>query len=408
MLETIREYALEQLNLSGDSDAVHRRQAAYFQVLAEAGAPVQLYDAPELTWVQLMGTELDNVRAALHWSHSASGAARPGLRLAAALSVFSFGHGYVSDARGWLEGALAHAEAEQLADVNLIAQAMTRLGELYASQCNYTAAQYQIAHSLSLFELAADRRQSAYVLQQLGWVAREAGDANTARLRQEAGLALYRELGIETGMAWALVTLGEVIVMLEEASLATPILEEGLALSRKIGLVQGMGWALNHLGHVAQIEGDFVLAKQRHEESLPLFQVSGVVNNGVLGEAWAFQGLGETALAQGDASRAAAHLRRALALFASLGDKGGQAWCLAGLAGVAVFNEAPERAARLWGAEEAVRLRLGKRPAPASRATHERLVVVAKQQLGEKAYAVEFAEGAKLTVELAITLTSID
>ncbi|HLY26500.1 MAG TPA: hypothetical protein VKQ72_09185, partial [Aggregatilineales bacterium] len=145
--------------------------------------------------------------------------------------------------------------------------------------------------------------------------------------------------------------------------------------------------------------------RRRHEASLPLFRETATQHLGNLGEAFAYQGLGETALAQGgDAALAARHLHHALALFRDLGYQSGQAWCLAGLAGAAELDEDPERAARLWGAAEVQRQAIGCRPAPAARATRERLTTAASEQLGEEAFDAAWAEGQAMTMEQAIEL----
>ena len=77
-------------------------------------------------------------------------------------------------------------------------------------------------------------------------------------------------------------------------------------------------------------------------------------------------------------------------------------WCLAGLGSAAALNEEPEQAARLWGAAEQLRTALGCRPAPAARATYERLLVLARVQLGEGAFAGAWAAGEVLSLEQAV------
>jgi non-specific serine/threonine protein kinase len=153
---------------------------------------------------------------------------------------------------------------------------------------------------------------------------------------------------------------------------------------------------------VAQLQGDYERARQLHGESLSLFRrFNGAHNFGV---AWAFQGLGETALALGDAMLAATQLAKALSLSRDLEDRAGIAWCLAGLAGVAVLDEEPEHGARLWGAAEALRQSIGARHAPAARATRERLMAAAREQLGDVAFDAEWAAGQALTIEQALAL----
>jgi tetratricopeptide (TPR) repeat protein len=347
----------------------------------------------------------DNLRAALAQARVTVDGAERGLRLVVATTGLWMGHGYWSEGRGWLEAALAKADADQLQDVGIRATALQFLAHLAGLQGDYASTQARGTESLRLFQELGNKEKSAQLLcQVLGWSAREQGDAATARKYLEAGIALFRELGEQWDIAFGLVTLGEVAVMQEDAAEATALLEEGLALARAQQNRPCMPWALNHLGHVAQIQGEYKRARRLHEESLPLFHETATLNLGNLGEAWANHGLGETALAEGDAELAATHLAKALVFFRDLGDRAGTSWCLAGLAGAAALDEEPERAARLWGAAEALRQSLGARHAPASRATRERLTAFAREQLGEEAFAAAWAEGQVMTMEQAIEL----
>src|SRR5207249_1739563 len=69
MLETIREYALAQLELSGDADALRRRHAEYYLVLAQRADP-ELRGSEQSIWFNRLASENDNVRAALTWSQT--------------------------------------------------------------------------------------------------------------------------------------------------------------------------------------------------------------------------------------------------------------------------------------------------------------------------------------------------
>jgi predicted ATPase len=402
MLETIRQYALAKLAASGEADDVRKRHATYYLALAEAGLSSYPGQSAAPAWLDRMAIEHDNLRAALTWAQSAVGDAELGLRLAGAIGRFWAGGGYWIEASNWLKGALEHADAEGVEYAPARARVHQALGDFLALQGVYTAGRAQMAASLKLVQDSGDLPFYAYVVGRLGWLAREQGDAVNARLRLEESLAIRRDLGDAVGIAWALVTLGEVAVLQEEPARATSLLEESQTLFRAQEITEGIAWALNHLGHVAQILGKYDEATRFHNKSLPLFRESGRQNLGDLGPAWAFQGLGETALAQGNAILAMTHLTNALVLFRDLGDRAGMAWCLAGLAGVTVVNEDPERAAWLYGAAEGLRQAIGARQAPAARATRERLMAAAREQLGDVAFDAEWAEGQAMTLEQAI------
>jgi len=157
---------------------------------------------------------------------------------------------------------------------------------------------------------------------------------------------------------------------------------------------------LNHLGHAAQLRREYARAEQLHQQTLAVFiERLGDRSTGVM---WAYQGLGETALGQADATTARQWLRAGLRLSRDLGGRIMIAWCLAGLGSADVLDEELERAARLWGAAEHLRVTLGCRPAPAARVNYERLLVQARAQLGEEAFAAAWAVGEALSLEQAI------
>jgi tetratricopeptide (TPR) repeat protein len=189
--------------------------------------------------------------------------------------------------------------------------------------------------------------------------------------------------------------------MLEDIAWATALLEEALTKQRELGNSEWIGWALVRLGRAAQLQGEYDRARQLHEERLPLFRK---ISPRFFGIVDANQSLGETALAQGNAALAKMHFGQALTLARDQEYRIYLAWCLAGLAGTAMLNEEPERAARLWGAAEALRQSIGSRPAPAARATRERLMAAALEQLGETAFAAAWAKGQAMKSEQAIEL----
>jgi hypothetical protein len=67
-----------------------------------------------------------------------------------------------------------------------------------------------------------------------------------------------------------------------------------------------------------------------------------------------------------------------------------------------MLDEEPERGARLWGASEALRARIGCRIAPASRLNRERTVALLREQLGEAELARLAAAGAKMNADEAV------
>ncbi|WP_327088345.1 winged helix-turn-helix domain-containing protein [Nonomuraea sp. NBC_01738] len=86
MLNTIREYASGRLEEAGESEAARRAHLAYFTELAETAEP-HLRTAAQLTWLATLGTEHDNIRAALR-AAIAAGWAEEAMRLAGAVGWY--------------------------------------------------------------------------------------------------------------------------------------------------------------------------------------------------------------------------------------------------------------------------------------------------------------------------------
>ncbi len=105
MLETIREFALEQLAESGEEDAVRRRHAAWCAALVEA-AEERFLSVEEQIFLDRLNTELDNLRTALAWTIG-RGDAPMALRLAGAPWWFLVMRGFLSEGHACLEQALA-------------------------------------------------------------------------------------------------------------------------------------------------------------------------------------------------------------------------------------------------------------------------------------------------------------
>ena len=105
---------------------------------------------------------------------------------------------------------------------------------------------------------------------------------------------------------------------------------------------------------------------------------------------------------QGDYAAAQALYEQSLVILKEADDKWDIAYNLEGLASVIVLQGDPVWAARLWGVAEALREAMGAPIPPIYRPAYERSVAAARKQLGEKAFAVAWAEGRAMTPEQAL------
>jgi len=449
MLETIREYALERLEGSGEAEALRQRHAAYFLDLAERAAP-QLHRAEQQTWLARLEAEHDNLRAALIWALDEKAIGKPdgtlyedivslsqgelGLRLAGALAEFWSRRGYLTEGCGWLEASLARAPAptaarakalnalgdltfsvdlaavrarlyeesldigQALGDKQIVAGAYYGLGETLdtiSSDNVQAAARYE--QTLELYRELGDTAGSARVLNTMGSLVVDWKDYARAMALCEESLALYRELGDTHGIIWALMRCGMVARWLDVGR-AAALLAEGLALCRELGNKADTACTLIISGDVAQAQGNYHDATMFLEEALALCREIG--NN--VWTAWALDNLGDIALYQGDAVQAAALFENSLSLFRGVGYKEGIAQCLTGFGGVACAAGQAARAARLCSAAEALREAIAIPMEPADGAHYARTIATARAQLDDAPFAAAWAEGRAMTLEQAI------
>jgi hypothetical protein len=161
MLDTVREYAREQLAAAGEPTAARRAHAHYFLALAERAEP--LLDGPDQrAWYLRLEREHDNPRAALRWlldrddqdGPDAAAEREAGLRLAGVLGWFWWRRGYSAEGGRWLAEALARAPE---ADLAVRTRALVSAGPDLMLQGDVTHSQTVLEEGLAL----AERRSAA-------------------------------------------------------------------------------------------------------------------------------------------------------------------------------------------------------------------------------------------------------
>ena len=179
---------------------------------------------------------------------------------------------------------------------------------------------------------------------------------------------------------------------------AAPFLEEALALSRRIGDKRNIADTLHNLAEVERQRGNYERAKTLGMQSIALsremedkWQLAMVVGWVGLLAVWS----GE------DHDLAERSLEEALALDRELGNWAYGAYCLEGFAGLAAKRGHGARAARLWGAAEALRTNIGAPLPPDARLLYEPIMGAACAQLGEAAWEAAFAQGSAMSPEEA-------
>jgi len=356
MLEPVRQYASERLAESGEAGVVRRRHAGFFLELAEEADPELTTGAERrVAWLEQLGTERDNLRAALSWMLDEE--EELGLRLAAALWKFWNVHS-LSEGRRWLEAALEKGSARSAA--------------------------------------------RAKALNEAGWMARWQGDYGRAMALLEESFALFEELGNKPGAALALANLGTAAIFRGDGGhVVGRLREEAEALRPELSDRRASAYLLIFLAMAAlDQEGDESRMIALHEESLALFREL----EDVRGISMCLIPLGIAALKHGNPEKAAALLEEDLRLLRKLREKSSLIYNLLGVAGVATLRGEPARAARLWGAAQAFREATGIPMSPFLRShyDYERYVATARAGLSEAAFDAAFSEGQTMSPDQAV------
>ncbi|MBV9173844.1 MAG: helix-turn-helix domain-containing protein [Chloroflexi bacterium] len=362
MLETIREYGVEALTLSGEESSVHERYADYYVRLAETAEP-RLAGPEQAHWLARLDRDHDNVRAVLLWARDTCHLEQ-GLRLAGAIWLFWWMRGHLREGRRWLDELLAltspQVETGRLPIAR--AKALNAAGALAFGTGDYARARERFEASLDAARALGDQRRIVIAQHNLGFTAAEQGDTAQAEAWTEAALAGAQALGEARTIAIAQTTLGDVARQKGDFERATTLLRAGLAGTQQQGDALWAEAALAGLGHVARARGEWAAAAGLYAQGL------------------------RTSMGLGGG-----------------GPTIGMARCMEGLATVLSAQGRAESAATLLGAASAVREAIGAPVRPAARAAYEQTRAAVRDALGEEPFNAASAAGSRLLLNEAIT-----
>jgi tetratricopeptide (TPR) repeat protein len=385
MLETIREYALEQLAPAHDAIALRRRHAEHFLAMAERAAKVGSDERP--AWDDRLERDHDNIRAAIEWAVQAS-EGDLGLRIAAAARSFWFRRGH------WAEG-------------------VTLLRSV-----------------LALPSAGAATAERGAALFALGTLATVRGDLPEAQVALHESVRIWRALGEGPRLVNALDQLGNTYAYRGDYAKSAAILEEALALARRVNVAM-VGTCLHNLGGARFLGGDLEGGRSLLQEALRESRMPGTLC--VLGELERMAGdyersaellekglaelrsrrseflaatflstLALTVALRGDLLRATVLCTEGLEMARRLGH---QLALTIGLDVMAILRAEMGQvasAARLFGAADALRARTGMAVWEPGRLHAERAREHARAALGDDGFAQAHEEGRGMSLERAL------
>ena len=327
MLETIREFAGEQLAASADADQVEH---AFETFLADRAVAAEdgLSGPEQPFWLDRLEAEHDNLRAALGRILE-RGDSATALRLASPLWRFWRMRGHPGEGRAWLERSLAVAATS---DETARADAEFGIGKLSIDLGDHAAADAHFRSCLALRRKVGNPLAVAEVLSALSIVAVNLRHYDEARALGEEALQICREQNDLRGTANALHDLGLLAREQGDLERATELFDESMAIWRQLGEPFWLATVKQALGVTHRLRGDSILAQRMLDESGAQFQKL----SDRFGIAVSAAESGHLARARGDISRAIALYGEALNHFNAIGASEAVVYCVEWLATAAV------------------------------------------------------------------------
>ena len=429
LLETVRQYAREKLSETGEGMVVRDAHLQYFLGLAER-AELAVFGPDDVEWLRHLEVDLDNIRTALDWSLKQD--VQVGLRLAGTFGNYWY-NGLLIEGINWLsrllhqpaasvrnaararvlitlaelsqlefsEGARQFAEEglaiyRALDDQNGIAFALRALGHIIWLQDRYDAAYPLLFESLAIYRMLNNKLGIINVLSSLGLA--DVSDATRARGYLEEKLALCRELESPLMIADGLFSLSKLAYTSGDYGASRSWLTEGLEIHRHLGISNNRPIAL--LGQLAWREGDYESARVYLEEFISILRNAGKSHDMY----FALTHLGYVMLRQGDQMRARSLFLEAQKNFKDGGRKIGVVYTLEGLASLAVFQNQPESASKLFAWADAIREIIRDTRFPCEQADVDRDLATIHIQLDDATFAEAQAIGRAMSMDEAIAL----
>lgn len=332
MLETIREYAAERLEETGQADTVRRAHAVVFVGLSDE-ARVSFETGVTPSWLDRLEREHTNVRLALEWL-LAHGDREEALRLVGGVWRFWWIRGHLREGWHWLEQVL----------------------------------------SSSAGLLTADR---AIALRAASHLALEQGDLKEAEKLADDALALARRVGDEMVLGDVLMTGALCAQVQGDTAAAAQMDEESLALARLLGRTHRIGVITRHLGQIMQQQGDSIRAHELLRESVEAHRLLNDARSLVRD----YLALGEVLEQHGAWEEATLVFREGLSLGRQVREIGVVALLFDALGRVAINRGDHAQAVQLWAVaqrmREAVHIVLG----PSEQAQREQYLAGARARL---------------------------
>jgi len=384
MLETLREFARDELVATGELAAAERAHADWCAALAAEGA-VEACRPDQRAWLDRLEVELPNLRAALRRLMDA-GRHGEALTVACDLERLWWVRGYIAEGRRWIEEALAGAAGGDALTVRGLALAASLAhygGELGAAE---SLARRAVAEAAGLTPDAS----GAAALAALGLVERSRGNWEAADELYAQSVAVLRTVDSPAQLAETLARRAIVDMVAGRFAGVAVFAEEAVAIARRVGDMNTVAYVSAPYAISIMLTGDPARAAPLLDEALAATRALGNRRHASR-TLWA---LGTLALRRGEPARAL--LEESCALCSEFGDGVFLTMAMPSLARAHLAEGRPDLAACLLASAVAARAATGATAIPWTLEEDSLAVETARAALGEARFAAAWREGAAL------------
>ncbi|MEZ4726093.1 MAG: hypothetical protein R3E79_03045 [Caldilineaceae bacterium] len=325
LLETVRQFALEQLRLDEQAQQQSYQQHSYYylRLLSEQEEPLQSPQQQQA--LAIIRRDFANISAAWQWAvaQQAFALLTPAVH---ALFLFCDVTGSFRTGRALFAQALVDHQAEITTATNqstrqpLWVQAFVRLGVCEVMLTDIAQGEQHLQDVLSF----TAERERALTLLYLGFAATDRGDLALGHTYLQESLAISQRCNDFAGMA-------DVLQRFAEGSSNYPEschqCAESLALWRQVGRPDRIARAMNYLAWNTWCAGDYPLARAYWREGMALCEQLALPFE----KAWLLDCIGNDAWVADDMPFAEQCVREALTIYTEVGHQRGIAFCKAEL-----------------------------------------------------------------------------
>jgi predicted ATPase/transcriptional regulator with XRE-family HTH domain len=397
LLETIREFALEELASRGEDEVACERHATFFAGMAMSTRG-KLGNEQQAEWYRQLAANLDNIRTSLRWAEKHN---RHGMLLEASARLYHFWwqRGLGNEGLRWLELGLPHREQVSMA---VQAEALVNAGILAFQKDDYARAEPYLLDALQAARNAGHMGLVRGTLANLGILMMMQGAFDRVEPYLTEAIAVTRAINQKEYARFTLTVLGDLRYRQGEYASAKDAYAQALIINQACNDEEGIADSMWGLARALRGLGDYHEATQHCDEAQPIYRKL----DHEQGEGWVLNVRADIARDTGNFANALTLYRLALDIRLKYNDKQGCTRVLDETAQAASKDLRRQLAVRLMGAADRARVHLGGQMTPYEQLQRDNALALCQVALSSHEYAEAWTQGQDMSLQQAVALVA--